>query len=152
MSRNWSSLLAPPLVLSLLLLAASGLRAEDELSDAPVREFAAELVRETCFEELGQEVPYAVAVQVEDFKDRGPDLPIYIETVLYVEKESQKGIVIGAGGKMIRRIGSTSSSKTREQTRSADTSSRCSAGSRASATSFASDPTSCASRRCRARS
>ena len=84
---------------------------EDELSDAPVREFAAELVRETCFEELGQEVPYAIAAQVEEFKDRGPDLPIYIETVLYVEKESQKGIVIGSGGKMIRRIGSTSRRK-----------------------------------------
>ncbi len=84
---------------------------EDELSDAPVREFAAELVRETCFEELSQEVPYAIAVRVEEFKDRGPDLPIYIETVLYVEKESQKGIVIGAGGKMIRRIGSAARRK-----------------------------------------
>lgn len=84
---------------------------EDELSDAPVREFAAELVRETCFEELGQEVPYAIAVQVEGYKDRGPDLPIYIETILYVEKESQKGIVIGSGGKMIRRIGSISRRK-----------------------------------------
>jgi GTP-binding protein Era len=87
---------------------------EDELSDVPVREFAAELVRETCFEQLGQEVPYAIAVQVEEFKDRGPDLPLYIETVLYVEKESQKGIVIGSGGKMIRRIGSASRRKIEE--------------------------------------
>lgn len=84
---------------------------EDELSDAPVREFAAELVRETCFEELGQEVPYAIAVRVEEFKDRGPDKPVYLEAVLYVEKESQKGIVIGSAGRMIRRIGSASRRK-----------------------------------------
>lgn len=84
---------------------------EDELSDAPVREFAAELVRETCFEKLEQEVPYAIAVRVEEFKDRGPDLPVYIETVLYVERASQKGIVIGAGGKMIRGIGAASRGK-----------------------------------------
>jgi GTP-binding protein Era len=84
---------------------------EDELSDAPERDFVAELVRETCFEQLGQEVPYAIAVRVEEFKDRGPDQPTYIEAILYVEKESQKGIVIGAGGKMIRRIGMASRTK-----------------------------------------
>ena len=83
----------------------------DELSDAPERDFVAEFVRETCFEELGQEVPYAVAVRVEEFKDRGPNQPTYIEAILYVEKESQKGIVIGAGGKMIRRIGVASRTK-----------------------------------------
>lgn len=77
----------------------------DELSDAPVREFVAELVRETCFERLGQEVPYATAVKVERFEDRGHDRPLYIEARIFVERESQKGIVIGAGGRMIREIG-----------------------------------------------
>jgi GTP-binding protein Era len=84
---------------------------DDELSDAPERDFVAELVRETCLEQLGQEVPYAIAVRIEQFKDRGPDRPVYIEAILFVEKESQKGIVIGAGGKMIRRIGIASRTK-----------------------------------------
>lgn len=81
---------------------------KDELSDAPIRFFAAELVRETCFETLGQEVPYSVAVSVEEFKDRGPDRPLYISALLYVERESQKGIVIGEGGARIREIGRAS--------------------------------------------
>jgi len=83
----------------------------DELSDAPVREFAAELVRETCLEELEQEVPYAIAVQIEQFKERGEGKPTYIEAWIFVERESQKGIVIGAGGKTIKRIGRRSREK-----------------------------------------
>lgn len=77
----------------------------DELSDAPVREFVAELVRETCFELLGEEVPYATAVRVERFEERGAGRPLFIEARVFVERPSQKGIVIGSGGKMIRRIG-----------------------------------------------
>lgn len=77
----------------------------DELSDAPVREFVAELVREACFELLGEEVPYSTAVRVERFEERGADGPVYIEARIYVERESQKGIVIGARGAMIREIG-----------------------------------------------
>jgi len=84
---------------------------EDELSDAPVREFVAELVRETCLEELEQEVPYSVAVQIEQFRERGEGQPIYIEALVFVERESQKGIVIGAGGKTIKRIGRRSREK-----------------------------------------
>lgn len=83
----------------------------DELSDAPVREFVAEMIRETCLEELDEEVPYAVAVRVEEFRERGGDRPTYIEARLYVERESQKGIVVGAGGRTIRRIGSRSRRK-----------------------------------------
>jgi GTP-binding protein Era len=83
----------------------------DDLSDAPVREFVAELVRETCLEELDQEVPYAIAVQVEQFKERGAGKPTYIEAIVYVERESQKGIVVGAGGRTIRKIGSRSREK-----------------------------------------
>ena len=83
----------------------------DDLSDVPVRELVAELVRETCLEELAKEVPYAVAVQVERFKERSGGKPTYIEATLFVERESQKGIVVGAGGRTIRTIGSRSRTK-----------------------------------------
>ena len=83
----------------------------DELSDAPVREFVAEMIRETCLEVLDEEVPYAVAVRVEEFRERGGDRPTYVEARLYVERESQKGIVVGGGGRTIRRIGSRSRGK-----------------------------------------
>ncbi len=77
----------------------------DELAVEPVRFFVAELVREACFEKLAEEVPYAVAVRVDEFKERGPDRPVYVACTLFVERPSQKGIVIGAGGRMIREIG-----------------------------------------------
>lgn len=75
----------------------------DEVAAAPVRFFAAELIRETCFEELGEEVPYSVAVEVEEYRESQE--PLYIGAVIHVERESQKGIVIGKGGKTIRHIG-----------------------------------------------
>lgn len=75
----------------------------DQLSDAPLREFAAEFVREACFRHLSEEVPYSVAVQVDEFRE--DEEPVYISAVIYVERPSQKGIVIGEGGGMIRRIG-----------------------------------------------
>ena len=83
----------------------------DELSDAPVRDFVAEMIRETCLEELDDEVPYAVAVQVEEFRERKGGRPTYIEARLYVERASQKRIVVGAGGRTIRRIGTRSRGK-----------------------------------------
>lgn len=77
----------------------------DELSDRPERFFIAEILREQAFALLRQELPYAVAVQVEAVKGReGRDLTD-VEATIYVEKEAQKGIVIGAGGKMLKRIG-----------------------------------------------
>jgi GTP-binding protein Era len=75
----------------------------DEIAVAPVRFFAAELIRETCFEELADEVPYATAVQIETFRET--DDPVYIAAMIYIERESQKGIVIGKGGSMIKTIG-----------------------------------------------
>lgn len=76
---------------------------EDELATAPLRFFAAELIRETCFEELGQELPYSVAVGIEEFREA--EEPIYVSATVFVERESQKGMVIGRGGAMVRRIG-----------------------------------------------
>lgn len=75
----------------------------DEIAAAPVRFFAAELIRETCFEELAEEVPYATAVEIETFREA--DDPVYIEAMIYIERDSQKGIVIGKGGSMIKSIG-----------------------------------------------
>jgi GTP-binding protein Era len=76
---------------------------EDEISTQTMRFFASELVRETALEQLEEEVPYSVACEVEEFReDRSP---VYIRAVLYVERESQKRILIGAKGARIREIG-----------------------------------------------
>jgi len=82
---------------------------EDEISTAPVRFFVAELVRETALEQLDEELPYSVACEVEEFREG--QTPLYIRTVLYVERESQKRILIGAGGQRIREIGRIARSK-----------------------------------------
>ena len=83
----------------------------DDLSDVPVRDFVAEMIRETCLEELDQEVPYSIAVRIEEFHEREGGRPTFIEAVIFVERESQKGIVVGKGGRTIRGIGSRSREK-----------------------------------------
>jgi GTP-binding protein Era len=77
---------------------------EDELTDRPLRFLAAELVREAAFEALSQELPYALAVEVESFDESRADL-VRIRAHLLVERPSQKPIVVGRGGSMIRSIG-----------------------------------------------
>ncbi len=96
-------------VLSAALPEGPFLYPEDEISTAPVRFFVAELVRETALEQLDQELPYSVACEVEEFREG--QTPLYIRTVLYVERESQKRILIGAGGQRIREIGRIARSK-----------------------------------------
>ena len=77
----------------------------EDLTDRPERFFIAEVIREQAFVLLRQELPYAMAVEVEAVRAReGRDLTD-VEATLYVEKDSQKGIVIGASGKMLKRIG-----------------------------------------------
>ena len=76
---------------------------DDEISTASVRFFVSELVRETALEQLDEEVPYSLACEVEEFREE--QSPVYIRTVLYVERESQKRILIGAAGSRIRDIG-----------------------------------------------
>jgi len=76
---------------------------EDEISTASVRFFVSELVRETALEQLDEEVPYSLACVVEEFREGSA--PVYIRTVLYVERESPKRILIGSGGQRIRDIG-----------------------------------------------
>jgi GTP-binding protein Era len=75
----------------------------DDASTQSLRFFVSELVRETALEQLEEEVPYAVACTIEEFReDRSP---VYIRAVLYVERASQKRIVIGEGGSRIRDMG-----------------------------------------------
>ena len=81
----------------------------DEISTQPVRFFVAELIRETVLDQLHDEVPYSVAVQVEEYReDRSP---LYIRAVIYVERDSQKAIIIGAKGAQIKRVGEASRRK-----------------------------------------
>jgi GTPase len=75
----------------------------EQLSDRPERFRAEEMIREALLERLGQEMPYAVAVRVEDWEDR-PGIT-HIDALILVERDSQKGIVIGKGGQMLKRIG-----------------------------------------------
>jgi GTP-binding protein Era len=80
---------------------------EDEFTDQQERFMAAELIREQVLHNLRDEVPHAVAVLVNEFKPRSDDLT-YISATAYVERESQKAILLGADGAMIKRIGQAS--------------------------------------------
>jgi GTP-binding protein Era len=77
----------------------------DQISDRPLRFVAAELVREAAFEALEQEVPYSLAVEVVEWDESHPER-VHIRANLIVERVSQRRIAIGAGGAMIKRIGS----------------------------------------------
>jgi GTPase len=80
---------------------------EEDLTNKTLRELAAEMVREQCFLQLQQELPYGVAVMIDQFDEKAPPEPIVIKATIFVEKDSQKGIVIGAGGKQLKAIGTT---------------------------------------------
>ena len=82
---------------------------EDDVSTQTLRFFAAELIRETALEQLNEEVPYSVACEVEEFReDRSP---VYIRATIYVERDSQKRILIGEKGSRIREIGRAARAK-----------------------------------------
>ena len=89
--------------ITLALPTAPFLYPEDEIASAPVRFFVAELVRETVFERYKQEIPYSVICRVGEFRE--DESPAYIGVNIFVERESQKGIVIGKGGAGIRELG-----------------------------------------------
>ena len=79
----------------------------DQMSDAPMRQLAAEITREKLFERLHQELPYHSTVETETWKElRGGD--IRVEQTIYVERESQRKIVIGKGGQTLKSIGESS--------------------------------------------
>ena len=76
---------------------------ETQISDRPVRFFVAEKIREQVFLKLGEEIPYSCAIQIEKYDEKA--VPPRIEAYIHVERESQKGMVIGQGGKKIKEIG-----------------------------------------------
>ena len=82
---------------------------EDEVATAPVRFFVGELVRETVFERFHEEIPYATFCEVEEFREGGGRT--YIQVNIFVERSSQKGILIGDKGQAIRELGTESRQK-----------------------------------------
>lgn len=77
---------------------------DDQLTDTYEREIAADLIREAVLHNLRAEVPHSIAVRIDEYKERDQN-NLYIAATLFVERESQKGIVIGQGGIMLKKIG-----------------------------------------------
>jgi GTP-binding protein Era len=76
---------------------------KDELTDRSERFFAAEIIREKIFLNYDQEIPYSCEVRVESFKEK--DNILHITAHIFVEKDTQKGILIGKGGEMLKKVG-----------------------------------------------
>lgn len=81
----------------------------DDIATQPVRFFVSELVREAVFERFDQELPYSVCCTVDEFRES--EDPIYIQVTLFVERPSQKGIVIGERGGAIKSVGEAARSR-----------------------------------------
>jgi GTP-binding protein Era len=77
---------------------------EDTVTDQPMRQIVAELIREKALRSLDEEIPHGVAVTIESMKEKGNIC--HIEATIICEKESHKGIIIGKGGQMLKKIGS----------------------------------------------
>jgi GTP-binding protein Era len=86
---------------------------EDQLTDLYEREIAADLIREAILYNLRAEVPHSIAVRIDEYKDRDNN-NTYIAATLFVERDSQKGIVIGQGGEMLKKIGIAARQKIEE--------------------------------------
>ncbi|PWE78325.1 GTPase Era [Bradyrhizobium sp. SUTN9-2] len=80
---------------------------EDQMSDAPMRQLAAEITREKIYQKLHQELPYQSTVETDKWEER-KDKSVRIEQTIYVERESQRKIVLGKGGATIKSIGADS--------------------------------------------
>jgi GTP-binding protein Era len=80
---------------------------EDQLATAPERFFVSEIIREKIFLQYGEEIPYSTTVKIEEFKER-PGKKDYILALILVERESQKGILIGKGGTALKKVGQRS--------------------------------------------
>lgn len=84
----------------------------DSIADQPERFFVAELIRETIFDEMRMEIPYTTAVSIDEFVEREPKN--YISATILVDRDSQKGIMIGKSGVQLKRIGQKSRAKIEE--------------------------------------
>ena len=78
---------------------------EEQVTDSYERDIAADLIREACLHNLREEVPHGVGVRIDEFKERENGM-LYIGATIFVERNSQKGILIGEGGNMMKAIGS----------------------------------------------
>ncbi|MBT3310716.1 MAG: GTPase Era [Desulfobacterales bacterium] len=78
---------------------------EEMLTDMPMRFIVAEMIREKVFRLTGQEVPYSTAVIVDDYKEKKKGSLVSINATIHVERDSQKGIIIGKGGSKLKKIG-----------------------------------------------
>ncbi len=99
-------------VLARLLPEGPPLFPEDDVSDLPVRFFVAEIVREQVIKLTGEEIPYRTAVIVESFKEEANRVVIHAD--IHVERASQKKILVGKGGAMIKKIGTAARLKIEE--------------------------------------
>lgn len=92
-----------------LLISLSPFRSpefdKEQVTDSYERDIAADLIREACLHKLREEVPHGVGVRIDEFKERENGM-LYIAATIFVERDSQKGIVIGEGGTMLKAIGS----------------------------------------------
>lgn len=95
-----------PLLDELMKLAEEGFHffPEDTLTDQPERVLAAEMIREKLLRNLDKEIPHGTAVSIERMRERDDAEIIDIEAIIYCEKESHKGIIIGKNGAMLKRI------------------------------------------------
>lgn len=102
---------APTLLAALRAALPEGpfLYPEDDIAASPVRFFVAELIRETVFEQYHDEIPYSTFCVVEEFREAQD--PVYIKIRIFVERTSQKAILLGAGGRAIRDLGQASRAK-----------------------------------------
>jgi GTP-binding protein Era len=90
-----------------MLPAGPFLYPEDQMSDAPIRQLAAEITREKIYQKLHQELPYQSTVETDSWTER-KDNSVRIEQTVFVERESQRKIVLGKGGATIKAIGADS--------------------------------------------
>jgi GTP-binding protein Era len=109
-NRNLDQLLA-------LLISLSPVRPpefdEEQVTDSYERDIAADLIREAALHHLRDEVPHGVGIRIDEFKERENGM-LYIAATVFVERNSQKGIVIGEGGKMLKAIGSAARKEVEE--------------------------------------
>lgn len=127
--REWARKMGAPTVVGVSARTGSGipdlkaaLRAalppgpalfpEDQLGVQPLRFFAAEIIRGCLFEQFRAEVPYSSEVRIEEFRESGD--PLLIRATVIVERESQKRIIVGAGGAEIRQLGVSSRARLEE--------------------------------------
>ena len=96
-----------------LLPEGPALYPEDTLTTAPLRFLAAEQIREVVFEQYEDEIPYAVAVEIERWDE--DDAEVRVRANLLVERESQKGIVVGRGGRMLKALGTEARERLRQR-------------------------------------